>query len=237
MLPLHSLALLALLAVPQAPRPAEPPARPEAAPRPAAGLVDAAGNRVSRRATAGPRSSRRARQSIERTPPPTEAELQAREQLLELPVLTSGCSIRRQPHLVERLLSLTNTSQALSLEIWGDLRAYHDRQKVIFYMRAPMRMYVTLFWIGPGGEIFVPFDSLAIPDNRNVSADPDAVIVPPLGHERWVAIATLEPVRLPCGAGEAEMLATVERAVALPHAIGRWEVWSGDPAAQGGAGR
>ncbi|MEZ4264807.1 MAG: hypothetical protein R3F39_00395 [Myxococcota bacterium] len=223
-------ALLALLSAPPA-RPAEGPARAESARPSARGLVDASGNRVDRRSTGSAAVDRRDRQSIEATPPPTEQELALREQPLEVPILSGGCSIRRQPNLVARLLSLENTSQALNIEIWGDLRDYQDRQKVLFYMRAPMRMYVTLFWIGPGGEIFVPFDNIAIPDNRNTMVDPDAVIVPPLGHERWVAIATLEPVRLQCGAAESVMLATVAQAVALPHAIGRWEVWSGDPAA------
>jgi hypothetical protein len=161
---------------------------------------------VDRRSSGQSRPDRRVRQNIEATPPPTPEQLAIREQPLELPILSGGCSIRRQPALVERLLSLENATQALNIEIWGDLRDYNDRQKVLFYMRAPLRMYVTLFWIGPGGEIFVPFDNIAIPDNRNTMVDPDAVIVPPLGHERWVAIATLEPVRLPCGAAESVML-------------------------------
>lgn len=221
-----TLVLLALLAAPT-PRPTEGPARAEPSRASSRGPVDAAGNRVDRRSTGQSRPDRRDRQTIEATPPPTPKQLELREQPLELPILSGGCSIRRQPALVERLLGLENTSQALNIEIWGDLRDYNDRQKVLFYMRAPLRMYVTLFWIGPGGEIFVPFDNIAIPDNRNTMVDPDAVIVPPLGHERWVAIATLEPVRLPCGAAESVMLAMVDRAMALPHAIGRWEVWSG----------
>jgi hypothetical protein len=219
MMNLATILCLALLGAPSAPT--EAPTR-------GPGRVDPHGNRVERRAQSVARPDRRHRESIEAAPAPTPEELELREQLLEIPALAGGCSIRRQPRLVERLLGLENATQALNIEIWGDLRAYEDRQKVLFYMRAPLRMYVTLFWIGPGGEIFVPFDNIAIPANRNTMVDPDAVIVPPLGHERWVAIATLEPVRLPCGAAESVMLGVVDQAVALPHAIGRWEVWSGD---------
>lgn len=141
-------------------------------------------------------------------------------------VTTPGCSLRRMPRLVARLLGLRQRHEVLSLEVWGDFRDYRDSQKVLFFARVPLQSYVTLFWIGPNGDIFVAFDNARLPAHRNVMLDPDAIIVPPLGHERWVAVATLEPVAFACGASEAAMIAYLDRVAALPHAIGRWEVFS-----------
>ncbi len=143
---------------------------------------------------------------------------------------TAGCSVRRQPTFVKRLLSLRHTHPILSLEIWGDLRDYRDGQRVLFFARVPLRSYLTLFWIGPDGDVFVAFDNVPLPAHRDTMIDPDAVIVPPLGHERWVAIATLEPVPFTCGLSEAGLQGYLTRALALPHAIGRWEVFSKQPA-------
>ncbi|MGM0578006.1 MAG: hypothetical protein ACQEXJ_19930 [Myxococcota bacterium] len=173
-------------------------------------------------------SDRERRRGIEETPKPSPEQALRRERLLSVPVHSSdGCAMSGLDRLRERLLGLRNQSQVMTLEVWGDTRAYGDGQEVLFYARVPFRAYLTIFWIGPEGSIFVPFDNLPIPAHRNVQIDADAVIVPPLGHERWVALATLEPIHLPCGSAERAVLTMIDRVVALPHAVGRWEVWSG----------
>ncbi|MCB9736170.1 MAG: hypothetical protein H6745_26585 [Deltaproteobacteria bacterium] len=149
------------------------------------------------------------------------------DKMLLIPITSpSGCPLPNHPRVVERLLGLENRSQLLSLELWGDTDAYVPFQKVLYYLRAPRPMYVTLFWIGPRGDVFIPFQSLKIPAQRDVQVDPASIVVPPLGHERWVAVATLEPTTLPCGAPEPWVLAALEKMLALPHAVGRWEVVS-----------
>lgn len=137
-----------------------------------------------------------------------------------------GCPITGYRRLTERLLALENTSQLMSLEVWGDSHEYAPYQRVIYYLRSPRPVYVTLFWMGPVGDIYVPFANLRIPANRDVSVDPDSIVVPPLGRERWVAVATLEPLPDPCPRSERELLGVVSGLAAMPYAVGRWEVRS-----------
>lgn len=137
-----------------------------------------------------------------------------------------GCAIEGHKRFVKALLASQNPSDAMSLEVWGDSHEYAPFQKVFYYLRVPLAAYVTLFWIGPDLDVFVPFQNLRIPANRDVSVDPDSIVVPPLGREQWVAIATLEPLPLPCYVGEAEHLSWLNAIRKLPHGIGRWEVRS-----------
>lgn len=65
-----------------------------------------------------------------------------------------------------------------------------------------------------------------LPVHQDTVSDPDAILVPPLGRDRWVALAALEPVPLSRRGGAAAHMETVERAVARPHAVGRCEVGS-----------
>ncbi|PKN54501.1 MAG: hypothetical protein CVU56_26200 [Deltaproteobacteria bacterium HGW-Deltaproteobacteria-14] len=146
------------------------------------------------------------------------------------PADAHGCPITGYRRLAERLTALENTSQLMSLEVWGDSHEYAPYQRVIYYLRSPRPVYVTLFWLGPVGDIYVPFSNLKIPANRDVSVDPDSVVVPPLGRERWVAVATLEPLPAPCLRSEPELLGVVAGLAAMPYAIGRWEVRSRPPA-------
>jgi hypothetical protein len=127
---------------------------------------------------------------------------------------------------VKALLELENPSDLMSLEVWGDSQDYLPYQSVYYFMRVPRAAYVTLFWIGPNQDIFVPFQNLRIPADRDVSVDPDSIIVPPLGREQWVAIATLEPLPLPCVVAEQRHLAWLRKVKSLPHGVGRWEVKS-----------
>jgi len=150
------------------------------------------------------------------------------EPMLELVWREGGCSIDGHRTFVKALLALDNVSDAMSLEIWGDAHEYVPYQKVFYYLRVPRVAYITMLWIGPGPnhDIFVPFQNLRIPANRDVSVDPDSIIVPPLGREQWVAVASLEPISLPCYATETDHLSWLQQVRKLPHGVGRWEVRS-----------
>lgn len=137
-----------------------------------------------------------------------------------------GCSIERHFAFVARLLGLQNSSDLMSLEVWGDAEEYVPFDRVTYFMRAPRASYVTLFWIGPRQDVFVSFENLWIPADRDVTVTPDAIVVPPLGREQWVAVATLEPFDFPCLLAEEDQLRWVDRVTRVPHGIGRWEVMS-----------
>ncbi len=156
----------------------------------------------------------------------TADELTRTETELRLVWRDGGCAIEGHRKFVKALLELENPSDLMSLEVWGDSQDYLPYQRVYYFMRVPRAAYVTLFWIGPDQGIFIPFQNLRIPADRDVSVDPDSIIVPPLGREQWVAIATLEPLPLPCDVGEARHLAWLTKVKTLPHGIGRWEVKS-----------
>jgi len=148
------------------------------------------------------------------------------EPMLMLRWREGGCAIDAHRDFVNALLRIENPSDVMSLEVWGDAHEYRPYQQVFYYLRVPRPAYVTLFWIGPRHDIFVPFQNLRIPPDRDVSVDPDSVVVPPLGREQWVALASLEPIVLPCYASEVEHLRWLERLRRLPHGVGRWEVRS-----------
>jgi len=156
----------------------------------------------------------------------TVDELTRDETMLELEWRAGGCGIDGHKRFVKALLGLENDSDVLSLEIWGDTHEYVPFQRVYYYMRVPRASYVTMFWIGPKHDVFVPFQNLRIPADRDVRVDPDSIVVPPLGREQWVAVATLEPVPLECWASDGLHTAWVDMVKSLPHAVGRWEVRS-----------
>jgi len=153
-------------------------------------------------------------------------ELTREQRTLAIDWTSGGCAIDGHLQLVKRLLALENQSPLMSLEVWGDAEEYVPFDQVTYFMRVPRASYVTLFWIGPRDDIFVSFENLRVPADRDVSVNPDAIVVPPLGRERWVALATLEPFDFPCRADEAEHLAWVDRVLRVPHGVGRWEVMS-----------
>jgi len=153
-------------------------------------------------------------------------ELTRAEPTLMLEWREGGCAIDGHRAFVKSLLGLENPSDAMSLEVWGDAHEYVPYQKVFYYLRVPRTAYVTLFWVGPKQDIFVPFQNLRIPPDRDVSVDPDSIVVPPLGREQWVAVATLEPMPDVCWTSESAHMAWIERMKKLPYGIGRWEVHS-----------
>ena len=153
-------------------------------------------------------------------------ELTREQRTLAIDWTSGGCAIEGHLKLVRRLLSLENQSPLMSLEVWGDAEEYVPFDQVTYFIRVPRAAYVTLFWIGPRDDIFVSFENLRVPADRDVSVNPDAIVVPPLGRERWVALATLEPFDFPCRGDENDHLAWVERVLRVPHGVGRWEVMS-----------
>lgn len=153
-------------------------------------------------------------------------ELTREQRTLAIDWTSGGCGIEGHARFVRRLLGLENQSALMSLEVWGDAEEYVPFDQVTYFIRVPRAAYVTLFWIGPRDDVFVSFENLRVPADRDVSVNPDAIVVPPLGRERWVALATLEPFDFPCRGDESDHLAWVERVVKVPHGVGRWEVMS-----------
>lgn len=156
----------------------------------------------------------------------TADELTRDERTLAVDWTSGGCAIDGHDTFVQRLLELQNSSDFMSLEVWGDAEEYVPFDRVMYYLRVPRAAYVTLFWIGPKRDVFVSFENLRVPADRDVSVNPDAIVVPPLGREQWVALATLEPFDFPCRGAERDHLAWVGRVVRAPHGVGRWEVMS-----------
>jgi len=193
------------------------PGRPAAEPGPEPGGGDTGG---------APARGRFARRPIEAGPPGPPAAATEERELHIAPLDPHGCPLSGYSRLAAALLRLENSSQLMSLEVWGDSHEYAPYQRVIYYLRSPRPVYVTLFWLGPGGDIYVPFSNLRIPANRDVSVDPDSIVVPPLGREQWVAVATLEPLPTPCFAPQERVVAMISGLVGIPSAIGRWEVRS-----------
>lgn len=145
--------------------------------------------------------------------------------ILDLRDRETVCKAQGWSAVRQRLLALENRSALMSLELWGDQEVYHVLDEVLFHMRAARGSYVTLWWLGPDDHLVVVLDNVRVPAERNVTVETGGVIVPPLGTERWVAIATLEPVPVGCRS-EAAMLRGLERRLALEHGVGRWEVVS-----------
>lgn len=209
------LALTTLLCL-TPPASAEPPSRrppaPEVAPVPG-----------RRGATESDRPRRRPTVPSAR---PSASEVAARSTVQHLSTRNDPICKVRGKRLVNRLLAMRNRSQMMSLEVWGDKRIYHPFDEVFFFLRAPRPVHVSLFWIGPDDEVAIPLSNLRIPGHRDVKIDSGGIVVPPLGDEQWVAIATLEPLPLPCGAGEQAMLSALDRSAKIPRGVGRWTVRS-----------
>lgn len=181
---------------------------------PASGVPQPSGGRRSRRGLEGVAGAR------------SDDELSRSDAMEKIEWREGGCAIEGHRGFVKALLATENKSDLMSLEVWGDAHEYVPYQRVYYYLRVPRPAYVTLFWIGPDGDVFVPFQNLKIPANRDVSVDPDSIVVPPLGREQWVALATLEAAPLPCFDSDKGQVAWLNRLKKLPLGVGRWEVRS-----------
>jgi len=182
-----------------------------------------------------PREDDRARRTDRRRAPepsppgPTSPlDVEERPLVIDLRARETVCSTRGSLRVRQRLLALENRSPLMSLELWGDKDVYQVLDEVVFHLRAARGSYVTLWWLGPDDHVLVVLDDVRVPGERNVTVETGGVIVPPLGAERWVAVATLEPVPMGPDACRSEdaMLKHLERRLALEHGVGRWEVVS-----------
>jgi len=114
----------------------------------------------------------------------------------------------------------------LTLEAWTETDRLEAGAIVPFRFRAARDSRVTLFWIGPSGDVLVAMTDLRIPGERNVQVETGAFIAPPLGRERWVAIASAGALAFPCEGSRARQMRWVADLSAIPHAATRWELRS-----------
>ena len=95
------------------------------------------------------------------------------------------CGVRRAPTFRRALLALQNPTERFNIELWGNERTYYVLDSIYYFLRSNRDAYVTMFWIGPEGSVFIPFTNLKIEANRNHKIDPKNIIVEPVGRERW----------------------------------------------------
>jgi hypothetical protein len=121
------------------------------------------------------------------------------------------CGVRRAPAFRRALLALRNPTERFNVELWGNERTYYVLDSIYYFLRSNRDAYVTMFWIGPEGSVFIPFTNLKVEANRNHKIDPRNIIVEPVGRERWRVIATPEPHVLPCRGGDGDFSAALKR--------------------------
>ncbi len=182
-------------------------------------------------------TTRRVRESESRHPrtgeaprPPDGSETSATSPATVSLFHSGGCALPRADALRTRLLALEPAAaELLSLEAWSTKETYTPGDRVRFQLRTSRRAYVTLFWISPDGSVFVALDAARVPADTDASVDAEAFIVPPVGRERWVALATLERAPFPCAGPPHAGLAWLTRATSRLHSVARWEVRSEAP--------
>lgn len=137
------------------------------------------------------------------------------------------CGVADAPRFRNALLALQNPTESFYIETWGNKRIYYVMDPIYYFFRSNQNAYVTLFWIGPEGSVFVPFMNLPVEKHRNHKIDPSNIIVEPVGLERWRVIATPEPHSLPCDGDGGDFLAALRKIQAGGKwAAGRWDVTS-----------
>jgi hypothetical protein len=137
------------------------------------------------------------------------------------------CGVERAPRFRNALLAMQNPTEGFYIEAWGNARIYFVQDPIYYFFRASEDVYVTLFWIGPEGSVFIPFTNLKISGNQNHKIDPSNIIVEPVGLERWRIIATPKPHALPCEAsGDAFLAALRKIQGGGKWAAARWDVTS-----------
>lgn len=184
------------------------------------------GNDGGKRRSADGPGDRRKGLDTPKPKPEDEAKRKKREKMVKRTITERGCHLRGLKKTRQTLLAWQNKSQLMSLEVWGDTKRYRPGQKVFFFFRSPRDVYVTLFWVGPNGDIIVPMSNTRIKGNRNVRIWTGGIIVPPLGRERWVAVSTLEPIPMSCIQSDAAWMRTIKKFKGIPHGVGRWQVHS-----------
>ena len=173
-------------------------------------------------------SRRQKRAALEQAKKPSLEEQKRKEQTKVVTlVFPPSCGSRNAPEFRERLLKLKNPNDAFNVEVWGNQRVYYVNDSIEYYIRSNRTAYVSLFWIGPEGSVFIPFGNLRVEANRDHRINPRNIIVEPVGLERWRVIATLEPHFFPCRGGSSGFnTAHHQLQDEGLWAIGRWDVLS-----------
>ncbi|MFT7622456.1 MAG: hypothetical protein ACI9WU_001629 [Myxococcota bacterium] len=184
----------------------------------------------------GDRSSRR---DMEGGPSAAEAEAQRQKQIEEqkqreqtkvINLLTPPrCGSANAPLFKRALLNLQSPNERFNVEVWGNKRTYYVLDNIFYFLRANKTAFVTMFWIGPEGSVFVPFANLPVAAGRNHKIDPRNIIVEPVGQERWRVIATPKPHVFPCRGSDAEFMSALGSIKQGTWASGRWDVMSKVP--------
>jgi hypothetical protein len=176
----------------------------------------------------GTAGSRRGRMAIEGGKTQSIEVQKRKETLHEIKiVMPLSCGTRKPGKFRKHLLSIKNPNDSYNVELWGNHQRYYVSDKIRYFVRSNRNSWVTLFWIGPKGSVFVPFSNVKVEANRDHVIDPDNIIVEPVGRERWVVLATLEPHVLPCTGTDGMFVSAFAnlRKRGL-WSIGRWDVRS-----------
>jgi len=154
-------------------------------------------------------------------------ERRRKDETIELWLKPQECRVdpATKPFL-KRLVKLKNPSESFTVETWSDKRDYWVHDSILYFFRANKDAYLTLFWIGPDGSIFIPFSNFKVEGGRDHKIDPKNIIVEPVGLERWRVLATPEPHEMPCWGDPDAVQIAIDTIRKGPHAVGVWEVRS-----------
>ena len=107
---------------------------------------------------------------------------------------------------LEKLVSAKPNQSSFNAEVWTDKKEYEINEKIVFYVKADKNGYLTLFDVGPNGNITVIFPNKYHRENFIRSGVTYQVPSPnygfefdvqgPAGLERIKAIVTLDKVSL-----------------------------------------
>ena len=158
----------------------------------------------------------------------TEKDIKRKNTTRVINLLTPPrCGARRAPRFRKMLANMKNPNPKFYVELWGNKQTFYVMDSIYYFLRANREAYVTMFWIGPEGSVFIPFSNVKLEANRDHKLDPRNIIVEPVGLERWRVIATPKPHALPCQARDGEFVAAIKRLQGTgPWAAGRWDVMS-----------
>lgn len=211
---LSSLILVVLLSVPLVHADEQPIRR---------GGADSESSR--RRAIDGSRKARRVPEGTRKLTP--EEQLKKETTRVINLIQPISCGTRNPGAFRAQVLALKNPNDRFNIEVWGNHQKYFVNDSILYFLRSNRTAYVTLFWVGPEGSVFVPFTNVKIEPNRDHKLDPGNIIVEPVGLERWRVFATRSPHVFPCKQGAGEFSRALEQ-LKRQHswAAGRWDVRS-----------
>jgi len=183
------------------------------------------GGTARRQGLDGDRSGRRA---IEGDSAVSEEQVRQQQTTRQINLITPPrCGTQRPGPFRRALVDMESPVQEFNIEVWGNEQVYYVLDEIHYFLRSNRDAYVTLFWIGPRGSVFVPFSNLRVEAHRNHKIDPRNIIVEPVGHERWRVIATPQPHTLPCRGSGLEFLQALRRIQSQASwAAGSWDVES-----------